>query len=146
MNNEDYKSYNSTDWQKLRKVWEQFPANVNLTEYTEKLLQEQCLEKGMSVPTEEKKNPEEVISSFIENIRKRLPNDESKKTSIENVLSAASKAIKSLPKYDKFIVNGYLNGIDLQNKEDLAKFLKKEMKPKTQEKVQKKNINLGMEM
>lgn len=146
MNNEDYKSYNSTDWQKLRKVWEQFPANVNLTEYTEKLLQEQCLEKGMSVPTEEKKNPEEVISSFIENIRKRLPNDESKKTSIENVLSAASKAIKSLPKYDKFIVNGYLNGIDLQNKEDLAKFLKKEMKPKTQKKVQKKNINLGMEM
>lgn len=49
MNAEDYKSYNSTDWAKLRKIWAQFPANVNMTEYAENLLQEKCNEKGMSV-------------------------------------------------------------------------------------------------
>ena len=64
----------------------------------------------------------------------------------QNILNAASETIKILLTYDKFIVNGYLNGVNIQNKEDLAKFLKKEMKPKTQKKVQKKNINLGMEM
>lgn len=49
MNAEDYKSYNSTDWAKLRKIWAQFPANVNMTEYAEKLLQDKCNEKGQSV-------------------------------------------------------------------------------------------------
>ena len=49
MNAEDYKTYNSIDWAKLRRIWEKFPANVNMTAYTEKLLQDKCAEKGMSV-------------------------------------------------------------------------------------------------
>lgn len=49
MNAEDYKSYNSVDWAKLRKIWEQFPANVNMTEYTEAMLQDKCNSKGISV-------------------------------------------------------------------------------------------------
>ena len=47
----------------------------------------------------------------------------------QNILNAASETIKILPTYDKFIVNGYLNGVNIQNKEDLANFLKKEMTP-----------------
>ena len=50
MNAEDYKTYNSIDWAKLRRIWEKFPANVNMTSYAEKLLQDKCAEKGMSVP------------------------------------------------------------------------------------------------
>ena len=50
MNAEDYKTYNSIDWAKLRRIWEKFPANVNMTAYAEKLLQDKCAEKGMSVP------------------------------------------------------------------------------------------------
>ncbi len=49
MNAEDYKTYNSIDWAKLRRIWEKFPANVNMTAYAEKLLQDKCAEKGMSV-------------------------------------------------------------------------------------------------
>lgn len=49
MNAEDYKTYNSIDWAKLRRIWEKFPANVNMTSYAEKLLQDKCAEKGMSV-------------------------------------------------------------------------------------------------
>ncbi len=50
MNAEDYKTYNSIDWEKLRRIWEKFPANVNMTAFAENLLQERCNEKGMSVP------------------------------------------------------------------------------------------------
>ena len=49
MNAEDYKSYNSVDWAKLRKIWEQFPANVNMTEYAEAMLQNKCNSKGIAV-------------------------------------------------------------------------------------------------
>lgn len=49
MNAEDYKSYNSVDWAKLRKIWEQFPANVNMTEYAEAMLQDKCNSKGIAV-------------------------------------------------------------------------------------------------
>lgn len=49
MNAEDYKTYNSVDWAKLRRIWEMFPANVNMTEYAEKMLQAKVAEKGMSV-------------------------------------------------------------------------------------------------
>ena len=49
MNAEDYKSYNSVDWAKLRKIWEQFPANVNMTEYAETMLQDKCNSKGIAV-------------------------------------------------------------------------------------------------
>ena len=49
MNAEDYKSYNSVEWAKLRKIWEQFPANVNMTEYAEAMLQDKCNSKGIAV-------------------------------------------------------------------------------------------------
>ena len=45
----DYSKYTSEDWDKFRKIFKQFPANVNMTEYVENLLQEKCNEKGYSV-------------------------------------------------------------------------------------------------
>lgn len=54
MNAEDYKTYNSVDWAKLRRIWEMFPANVNMTEYAEKMLQAKVAEKGMSVADTDK--------------------------------------------------------------------------------------------
>lgn len=37
MNEEDYKSYNSVDWEKQRKIWNKFPATCNMDEYISKL-------------------------------------------------------------------------------------------------------------
>lgn len=145
INEEDLQSYNNINWDALHKVFDVFPVNANITEYVENILQKECLEKGMSISNDDKKEPEVVISSFIEKIKNKIP-DTTENITIENILSAASETIKNLPTYDKFIVNGYLNGVNIQNKEDLAKFLKKEMTPKTQKKYLKKNINLGMEM
>ncbi len=45
----DNKKYTSNDWEKFRKIFEQFPAIVNMTEYVENILQEKCNEKGYSV-------------------------------------------------------------------------------------------------
>ena len=49
MNNGDSQQYTRMDWEKFRKIWNQFPAKVNMTEYVEKLLQDKCEEKGYSV-------------------------------------------------------------------------------------------------
>ncbi|MCQ2584471.1 MAG: YifB family Mg chelatase-like AAA ATPase [Treponema sp.] len=38
MNADNYKVYNSVDWSKLRRIWEMFPANVNMTKYIEEKL------------------------------------------------------------------------------------------------------------
>ncbi|MBR3645407.1 MAG: hypothetical protein IKN54_03225 [Lachnospiraceae bacterium] len=45
----DSELYNSTDWEKIRKVYSLFPVNVNMTDYVENILQEKCNEKGWSV-------------------------------------------------------------------------------------------------
>ncbi len=91
MNAEDYKTYNSIDWEKLRRIWEKFPANVNMTAYAEKLLQDKCAEKGMSVPelktyhTLKKEDVEnlqvisdeefsDIVDSIILNDYKNIPN------------------------------------------------------------------------
>ena len=37
MNEEDYKSYNSVDWEKQRKIWNKFPATCNMDEYISEL-------------------------------------------------------------------------------------------------------------
>ena len=69
MNAEDYKTYNSIDWAKLRRIWEKFPANVNMTSYAEKLLQDKCAEKGMSVSENTKAvtPPETTTEVHIDN-------------------------------------------------------------------------------
>ncbi len=79
MNAEDYKTYNSIDWAKLRRIWEKFPANVNMTAYAENLLQEKCEEKGVSVaentkavtPPSEKET--ELSQEDIEICKKVIP-------------------------------------------------------------------------
>ena len=56
MNAEDYASYNSTDWAKLRKIWALFPANVNMDSCARDLLNKvikQRNEKANTRPTEE---------------------------------------------------------------------------------------------
>ncbi len=47
--NEGRNLYTQEDWEKFRKIWERFPANVNMTEYLESILQDKCNEKGMAV-------------------------------------------------------------------------------------------------
>ena len=54
MNSEDFKTYNSIDWEKQRKIWGMFPANVNIDNYVKNLLNESIeLKKDKTVSLEE---------------------------------------------------------------------------------------------
>lgn len=80
MNAEDYASYNSTDWAKLRKIWGKFPANVNMDSYARELLNktiEQRNEKANAKPAEEvhdeKKPSTELTDEDLELCKKVIP-------------------------------------------------------------------------
>lgn len=80
MNAEDYASYNSTDWAKLRKIWALFPANVNMDFYARDLLNktvEQRNEKANARPSEEvhdeKKPSTELTVEDLEICKKVIP-------------------------------------------------------------------------
>lgn len=80
MNAEDYASYNSTDWAKLRKIWGLFPANVNMDSYARDLLNktiEQRNEKANARPAEEvhdeKKPSTELTVEDLEICKKVIP-------------------------------------------------------------------------
>lgn len=80
MNAEDYASYNSTDWAKLRKIWALFPANVNMDSYARDLLNktiEQRNEKANARPAEEvhdeKKPSTELTVEDLEICKKVIP-------------------------------------------------------------------------
>lgn len=80
MNAEDYASYNSTDWAKLRKIWGLFPANVNMNSYAHDLLNktiEQRNEKANTRPAEEvhdeKKTSTELTVEDLEICKKVIP-------------------------------------------------------------------------
>ena len=80
MNAEDYASYNSTDWSKLRKIWALFPANVNMDSYARDLLNktiEQRNEKANTRPAEEvhdeKKLSTELTVEDLEICKKVIP-------------------------------------------------------------------------
>ena len=80
MNAEDYASYNSTDWAKLRKIWGKFPANVNMDSYARELLNktiEQRNEKAYAKPAEEvhdeKKPSTELTDEDLELCKKVIP-------------------------------------------------------------------------
>ena len=80
MNAEDYASYNSTDWAKLRKIWALFPANVNMDSYARDLLNktiEQRNEKANAQPAEEihdeKKPSTELTVEDLEICKKVIP-------------------------------------------------------------------------
>lgn len=80
MNAEDYASYNSTDWAKLRKIWALFPANVNMDSYARDLLNktiEQRNEKANTRPAEEvhdeKKPSTELTVEDLEICKKVIP-------------------------------------------------------------------------
>lgn len=80
MNAEDYASYNSTDWAKLRKIWALFPANVNMDSYAHDLLNkviEQRNEKANTRPAEEvhdeKKPSTELTVEDLEICKKVIP-------------------------------------------------------------------------
>ena len=80
MNAEDYASYNSTDWAKLRKIWALFPANVNMDSYARDLLNktvEQRNEKANARPSEEvhdeKKPSTELTVEDLEICKKVIP-------------------------------------------------------------------------
>lgn len=80
MNAEDYASYNSTDWAKLRKIWALFPANVNMDFYARDLLNktiEQRNEKANARPAEEvhdeKKPSTELTVEDLEICKKVIP-------------------------------------------------------------------------
>lgn len=80
MNAEDYASYNSTDWAKLRKIWALFPANVNMDSYARDLLNktiEQRNEKANTRPAEEvhdeKKPFTELTVEDLEICKKVIP-------------------------------------------------------------------------
>ena len=80
MNAEDYASYNSIDWSKLRKIWALFPANVNMDSYARDLLNktiEQRNEKANARPAEEvhdeKKPSTELTVEDLELCKKVIP-------------------------------------------------------------------------
>lgn len=80
MNAEDYASYNSTDWAKLRKIWALFPANVNMDSYARDHLNktiEQRNEKANTRPAEEvhdeKKPSTELTVEDLEICKKVIP-------------------------------------------------------------------------
>lgn len=80
MNAEDYASYNSTDWAKLRKIWALFPANVNMDSYARDLLNktiDQRNEKANARPAEdvhdEKKPSTELTVEDLELCKKVIP-------------------------------------------------------------------------
>lgn len=80
MNAEDYASYNSTDWAKLRKIWGMFPANVNMDLYARDILNktiEQRNEKANAKPAEEvhdeKKPSTELTDEDLELCKKVIP-------------------------------------------------------------------------
>lgn len=47
--NDNKNIYENFDWKKLHLIWEQFPVNVNKTEYIEQKLEEVCKEKGIEL-------------------------------------------------------------------------------------------------
>lgn len=80
MNAEDYASYNSTDWAKLRKIWALFPANVNMDSYARDFLNkviEQRNENANTRPAEEvhdeKKPSTELTVEDLEICKKVIP-------------------------------------------------------------------------
>ncbi|MCQ2596540.1 MAG: YifB family Mg chelatase-like AAA ATPase [Treponema sp.] len=99
MNAEDYKAYNSVDWAKLRRIWEKFPAPVNMTSYVESILQDSCNEKGLSV--QEKENTisnEQVFAWNVEidsndwlRVRTVLTNEMVNKLHLENTEPSVRK-------------------------------------------------------
>ena len=79
MNEEDYATYNSTDWAKLRKIWGMFPANVNMDSYAKELLQktietrnEKLIPKPVEVEHQENENNEVSIED-LEICKKVIP-------------------------------------------------------------------------
>ncbi|MCQ2555627.1 MAG: ATP-binding protein, partial [Clostridia bacterium] len=71
MNSEDYKTYNSIDWAKLRRIWEKFPSNVNMDSYTTELLNSVCEEHSINQKEEIENikivdNTQETISNETE--------------------------------------------------------------------------------
>lgn len=80
MNAEDYASYNSTDWAKLRKIWALFPANVNMDSYARDLLNKTIEQRNENVnahPAEEvhdeKKSSTELTVEDLELCKKVIP-------------------------------------------------------------------------
>ncbi len=76
MNAEDYKTYNSIDWAKLRRIWEMFPANVNMEDYARNLLSEKLKEAEVSasdIVMPEKEAPAVLTEEDLEICRKVIP-------------------------------------------------------------------------
>ena len=80
MNAEDYTTYNSTDWAKLRKIWALFPSNVNMDEYVKGLFEEtiqkrneRANEKPLEVIHDEKKPSTELTVEDLELCKKVIP-------------------------------------------------------------------------
>ncbi|MCQ2600909.1 MAG: YifB family Mg chelatase-like AAA ATPase [Treponema sp.] len=99
MNAEDYKAYNSVDWAKLRRIWEKFPAPVNMTSYVESILQDSCNEKGISVQKKENTiSNEQVFAWNVEidsndwlRVRTVLTNEMVNKLHLENTEPSVRK-------------------------------------------------------
>lgn len=62
MNAEDYKTYNSVDWAKLRRIWEQFPANVNMSNWTNTLLEDKIKDLGIELESHVEKTPAQTVT------------------------------------------------------------------------------------
>lgn len=80
MNAEDYATYNSTDWAKLRKIWALFPSNVNMDEYVKGLFEEtiqkrneRANEKPLEVIHDERKPSTELTVEDLELCKKVIP-------------------------------------------------------------------------
>ena len=128
MNAEDYKTYNSIDWEKLRRIWEKFPANVNMTAYAEKLLQDKCAEKGMSVqiqsrtvtppsPTQEEIDEERRLASEARAEASRKKYEAEQGSNYDSSLSTTDIAKKlrtyvkeNYPEYKFSITSKYFSG------------------------------------
>ena len=66
----DSELYNSTDWERIRKVYSLFPVNANMTDYVENILQEKCNEKGWSV-SEHSENKEQLPEILFNKLSSR---------------------------------------------------------------------------
>ena len=87
MNEEDYATYNSTDWAKLRKIWGMFPANVNMDSYAKELLNKTIRERDERAntrPTEpvhdEKKPSTQLTEEDLELCKKVIPTQQYRTT------------------------------------------------------------------